>query len=88
MIEITNKLLLLHLVGCLYYNKLEYLCSNKESSGSIIREKGSKCIHKMLVGHFSVPFTKRGHQPAAPSVRYTTGCKHSLVLLRMGEIIA
>ena len=25
---------------------------------------------------------------AAPSVHYTTSCKHSLVLLRMGEIIA
>ena len=25
--------------------------------------------------------------PAAPSVHYTTSCKHSLVLLRMGEII-
>jgi len=29
-----------------------------------------------------------GHQQAAPSVHYTTSCKHSLVLLRMGEIIA
>ena len=29
------------------------------------------------------------HQPAASSVQYTTNCKkHSLVLLRMGEIIA
>jgi len=27
-------------------------------------------------------------QRAAPSVLYTTSCKHSLVLLRMGEIIA
>ena len=27
-------------------------------------------------------------QQAAPSVHYTTSCKHSLVLLRMGEIIA
>jgi len=26
--------------------------------------------------------------PAASSVHYTTSCKHSLVLLRMGEIIA
>ena len=25
---------------------------------------------------------------AAPSVHYTTSCKHSLVLLKMGEIIA
>ena len=28
------------------------------------------------------------HQQAASSVHYTTSCKHSLVLLRMGEIIA
>jgi len=28
------------------------------------------------------------YQPAALSVRYTTSCKHSLVLLGMGEIIA
>jgi len=28
------------------------------------------------------------YQPAAPSVHYTTSCKHCLVLLRMGEIIA
>jgi len=28
------------------------------------------------------------HQQAASSVHYTTNCKHSLVLLRMGEIIA
>jgi len=27
-------------------------------------------------------------QPAASAVRYTTSCKHSLVLLRMGETIA
>jgi len=29
-----------------------------------------------------------GHQQAASLVLYTTSCKHSLVLLRMGEIIA
>ena len=29
-----------------------------------------------------------GHQQAASSVDYTTSCKHSLVFLRMGEIIA
>jgi len=29
-----------------------------------------------------------GDQQAASSVLYTTSCKHSLVLLRMGEIIA
>ena len=28
-----------------------------------------------------------GHQQAAWSVHYTTSCKHSLVILRMGEII-
>jgi len=28
-----------------------------------------------------------GHQQAASLVHYTTSCKHSLVLLRMGEII-
>jgi hypothetical protein len=28
------------------------------------------------------------NQPAASPVHYTTSCKHSLVLLRMGEIIA
>ena len=28
------------------------------------------------------------HQPAVSSVFHTTSCKHSLVLLRMGEIIA
>jgi len=28
-----------------------------------------------------------GHQQAASSVHYTTSCKHSLVLLSMGEII-
>jgi len=27
-------------------------------------------------------------RPAASSAHYTTSCKHSLVLLRMGEIIA
>jgi len=30
----------------------------------------------------------QGHQQAASSVHYTTSCKHSLVLLRMGETIA
>ena len=29
-----------------------------------------------------------GHQQAASSVHETTSCKNSLVLLRMGEIIA
>jgi hypothetical protein len=29
-----------------------------------------------------------GDQQAASSMLYTTNCKHSLVLLRMGEIIA
>ena len=29
-----------------------------------------------------------GHQQAASSVRCNTSCKHSLALLRMGEIIA
>jgi len=29
-----------------------------------------------------------GYRPAASSVYYTTSCKHSLVLLRMDEIIA
>jgi len=29
-----------------------------------------------------------GHQQAASSVLYTTSCKHSLALLKMGEIIA
>ena len=29
-----------------------------------------------------------GYQQAASSVYYTTSCKHSLVILRMGEIIA
>ena len=28
------------------------------------------------------------HQQAASSVHYTTSCKHSLVLQRLGEIIA
>jgi len=28
------------------------------------------------------------HQQAASSLLYTTSCKHSLILLRMGEIIA
>jgi len=29
-----------------------------------------------------------GYRPAASLVNYTTSCKHSLVLLRMGNIIA
>jgi len=29
-----------------------------------------------------------GYRPAASSVHYTTSCKHSLVLLRLGEINA
>jgi len=35
-------------------------------------------------------FTAYGimHQQTASSVHYTTSCKHSLVFLRMGEIIA
>ena len=28
------------------------------------------------------------YRPAASSVHYTTSCKHSVVLLKMGEIIA
>jgi len=28
------------------------------------------------------------YQPAALSMHYTTSCKHSLVLLKMGEVIA
>jgi len=31
---------------------------------------------------------RRYHQPVASSVHYTTSCKHSLELLRVGEIIA
>ena len=29
-----------------------------------------------------------GYQPAASSMHYNTSCKHSIVLLRMGEIIS
>jgi len=29
-----------------------------------------------------------GYRPAASSLHYTTSCKHSLMLLRMGKIIA
>ena len=32
--------------------------------------------------------THPAYQPAASSVRYTTSCKHSLVFLMIGEIIA
>jgi len=38
-------------------------------------------------GEASVP-PHPGHQLTASSVLYTTSCKHSLLLLRMGEIIA
>jgi len=39
-------------------------------------------------GHLVEPVPLHpGHQQAASSVIYTTSCKHSLVLLRMGEII-
>ena len=38
---------------------------------------------------FQAPTTPpAGRQQAASSVHYTISCKHSLVLLRMGEIIA
>jgi hypothetical protein len=33
-------------------------------------------------------FPLPGYRPAASSVHYTTSCKHNLVLLQMGEIIA
>jgi len=35
-----------------------------------------------------IPDTIIHCRPAASSVHYTTSCKHSLVLLMMGEIIA
>ena len=37
---------------------------------------------------FRATMLPAGDQQAASSVHYTTSCKHSLVLLRMGEIIA
>ena len=33
-------------------------------------------------------YPQPGHRPATSWVHYTTSCKHSLVLLKMGEIIA
>ena len=38
--------------------------------------------------HNSHVYTHPDHQQATSSVLYTTSCKHSLALLRMGEIIA
>ena len=37
---------------------------------------------------YSLWYNVTSHQQTASSVLYTTSCKHSLVLLRMGEIIA
>jgi hypothetical protein len=56
---------------------------------AIIRPKHVELIeiiNKLLLLHRIPPHP--GPQPAARSVHYTICCKHSLVLLRMGEIIA
>ena len=42
----------------------------------------------MVMKKLQISVHRRCCQEAAPSVHYTTTCKHSLVLLRMGEIIA
>jgi len=42
-----------------------------------------------LVSRYMAPaMLQAGYQPAASPVHYTTSYKHSLVFLRMGEIIA
>jgi len=37
---------------------------------------------------YNAPTMLPAYQPAASSVHYTTSCKHSLMLMRKGEIIA
>jgi len=44
------------------------------------------CLQLVSAGDQDEPHP--GHQQAASSVLYTKSCKHSLVLLRMGEIVA
>ena len=44
--------------------------------------------HHQSLLHPSLEVPGRRQQQAASSAHYTTSCKHSLVLLRMGEIIA
>ena len=45
------------------------------------------CLQLVIQRTYDAAGTRR-YQPATPSVHYTTNCKHSLVLMRMGEIIA
>ena len=61
---------------------------------------GQNCIIQHLVSSHSVgghpvcrwertpTMLPAGSQPAASSVHYTTNCKHSLLLLKMGESVA
>jgi len=47
------------------------------------------CLRSYSITHTKCTDDAAGwYQPAASSVHCTTSCKHSLVLLRMGEIIA
>jgi len=56
------------------------ISSTRPSSGAL------DCVYSLW---YNAPtMLPAGHQQAASSVHCTTSCKHSLALLRMGEIIA
>ena len=96
LIEVFNKLSLLHLVGCFYYYVHHWYCNiNSELDSTItillIISISSTCFGR----HFRPSsgaldcvyslYNSPTMLPVGGSVHYTTSCKHSLVLLRMGE---
>ena len=68
-----------NIVGTLYHELKTQSCAPED--GRNYRPKHVELI-EIVKFHYS------GHRQATSSVHYTTSCKHSLVLLRMGEIIA
>ena len=76
--------------GCIFWESSQYcekrlLASTCLSAWSSSVPRG-RIVLKCNIWN-SVP-PQPCHQQAAPSVHYTTDCKHILVLLRIGEIIA
>ena len=99
--KLLIKLSLLHLVSCLLYQWCTVTQTSNVAhcpkfwlisvSFSDLWQTVMSSVTTRYVLICSAPFGAwrwPGHRQAASSVLYTTSCKHSLVLLRMGEIIA
>ena len=72
--------------GCRAKNK-QNQTNSSALRRTVLRHCNAECFTVRGSGTGSVP-PHSGHQQAASSVQCTTSCKHSLVFLRMGEIIA